>query len=319
VGHRISSFRRVALAALLMLACVPHTSAATTLAAQIECPKQGPHRACLRVSIVPSLDMSCDFRFGGAPYENTFVVTGRLKGARPRQHRLRVDGGSTTPPSLAYLGQSPSGRTIVLTDQGPLEILDKAFNPNLGMEIYLVDKQRWKIKARMIAAAESGPYVTTVDDIGMWDKERQLCISAPIEPRQRLRVIEGGCSARPTEPTDQDGAREIQQRIQKDIRDTARVFARWYARKDSAYFQGAEPSAYVDVPKPNEFAWIGNVEREHVTLKQVRRLLPRAVNEDMGNDTDVASHFGGMGTGIRILRIKGSETLIVSVAHDGGC
>jgi hypothetical protein len=74
-----------------------------------------------------------------------------------------------------------------------------------------------------------------------------------------------------------------------------------------------------DVPRPNEFAWIGNVEREHVTLKQVRRLLPRDVNEGMGSDADVASHFGGMGTGIRILRIKGSETLIVSVARDGGC
>jgi hypothetical protein len=39
----------------------------------------------------------------------------------------------------------------------------------------------------------------------------------------------------------------------------------------------------------------------------------------MGNDTDVASHVGGMGTGIRILRIQESETLSVSAARDGGC
>lgn len=320
----MSPIRRhaLAIAALLALACAPAASATETLTAQIECPRQGPHRACLTASIVPSEDLACEFRFGGGPYEKTFLVTGRLNDTRSKQYRLKIVDYRASPPSLAYLGQSPSGRTIVLTDQGPFEILDKAFNPDLGAEMYLVDSRRWKIKARMIAAIESGPYVTTADDIGMWDNDRQLCISAPIEPRRRLRIIEGGCSARPREPTDLDNAREIQARIQKKIRDTTRIFAEWYASKAPGYAQPPppEPQDWVDTPTPNEFAWIGNVEREFVTLKQVRRLLPRDVNTGMGNDNDVASHFGGMGVGIRVLRIKGSDTLVISVSHDGnGC
>jgi transposase len=322
VGQRATSFGRVfALAAVLTLVGATGHAAADTLTAQLECPAQGPHRACLLVSLVPGAsEARCSYN--ASPYNKTFAISGRLNGAERRQHRLKIERrtSSSNPPSLAYLGQSPSGRTVILTDRGPLEIFNKAFNGSVGGQMYLVDKRRWKIKNRMLAASEAGPFVTTADDIGFWDDGRELCISAPIEPRRRLRPIEGGCKARPREPTVEDRAREIQTRIQSDIRETARAFAGWYASKSTGDITPppAESGDWVDTPTPNEFAWLGNVEREFVTLKQVSRLLPREVNDDMGSDTGVASHFGGSGTGIRVLKIKGSQTLIISVSYDGG-
>ncbi|MCE9523282.1 MAG: hypothetical protein K8S25_12725 [Alphaproteobacteria bacterium] len=318
-----SAFRQIALTLIaLALAGVRQAAAAETLTALNQCPMRGDNRACLIVSVLPaSEDTSCDYYVGPYPPQKFFRVSGSLNEGPVREYRLKIKNPdqSSSPPPQAYLGQSSSGRAIVLTDQGPLEILDKSFAAPAS-EMYVVDKKRWKIETHLLASL-SHPVVTASNDIGIWDDERQLCISAPIEPGRRLRVIEGGCMARPKEPTDQDRALQIRVRAQNGIRDTARAFAEWYASKSPGYAPSPPPEStdWVDAPAPNEFDWLGNVEREYVTLKQVRRLLPRDVNPEMGSDEQVAGHFGGMGTGIRVLRIKGSQTLIVNVSRDGGC
>lgn len=62
----------------------------------------------------------------------------------------------------------------------------------------------------------------------------------------------------------------------------------------------------------------GNAQSEFVKLREVRRLCPTAVNAEMGELDDVASHFGGGGTGIDIYRIQNSQYLLFSISHDGG-
>jgi hypothetical protein len=313
-----------ALVSATLLACadIRPALAAELLNAELECPRHGPHRACLLASVIREYDDdACSWPLETVPLERVHAVTGRLNGMPPQRYRLRVDRSAVSwasPSTLAYLGESPSGHAIVLTDRGPLEIHGRAFRA-ADAEIYLVDKRRWRIMGRIIATG-SHPVVTDANDIGIWDKERGLCISAVMQPRRRLRVIAGGCATRPKEPTELDRARETTERFQNELRGTLRVFAEWYASKRPKYTPPPpETGDWADWPSPGEFDWLGNVEREYVTLRKVRRLLPDAVNFEMGQDDDVASFFGGMGAGIRVLRIKGSNTLIMLVSYDHEC
>lgn len=290
---------------------------ADVLFAATECPETGPHRACVMTAVLPPSEYpGCEAH---APYAGglrTLHVRGKLN-ARPVQtHSLAVDA-SGAPPDLAYLGQSPNGRPLILTSKGALEILDPGWDAPAS-DYYLVDERRWKITTQLLST-NADPIVTTHTDIGVWDEARQLCIASVIEPGRRLRVIEGGCAARPRQLTPAERAEQQREIAKRDFRDGFRAFARLYralATGDRFMPEGPSPIPTNEPPHHR----LGNVEPAETTLSQVRKLLPKEVNNDMGDDDTVATQFGGAGTSIEIVRIKGSKTLLLIAAYDGdGC
>ncbi len=308
--HRLAS---IAVAATALLAPA-HASAAETLIPATACPTQGPHRACIMTDITPPRDV-CSMQ--SEPYSKTYTVNGRLNGGPPRRYRIDLTGAGWRP--AAYLGQSTARRPLTLTNQGVLEILDAKWSPG-SPPTYIVDERSWKINGRFFHASGEHPIVTSANDIGYWDEDRKLCISARLEPGRRLRIIENGCTERPRERTDEDLARERRERAKQDVLDKFRDFAQWY--KATANGDMYIPDSPSGIPSNEPYRhWLGNVEPAPVSLARLRKLLPKEVNDDMGSDDSaISDQFGGGGTGIRIVRIKDSKTMIVTVSYDGdGC
>lgn len=248
------------------------------------------------------------------PYSKTYTVNGRLNGAPKQRYRFELTGAGWR--ATAYLGQTTAGHALILTDKGVLEILDAGWRAT-SPPTYIVDERSWKIVGRFFHASGEDPIVTSAKDIGYWDNDRKLCISALLEPGRHLRVIEGGCAARPREVSDEEQALHRRELAKRDFLDAFRDFAQWY--KAQANDQMFIPQGPSGIPSNEpERHWLGNVEPAPVSLARVRKLLPKVVNDDMSDG--VSDKFGGGGTGIDIVRIKGARTLIVTVSYDGdGC
>lgn len=63
-------------------------------------------------------------------------------------------------------------------------------------------------------------------------------------------------------------------------------------------------------------AQMGNLIPERTTLRQVGRALPGAPNYEMGDIDRVWTRWGGMGVGIDVFRIKGSNVLVIEYSND---
>lgn len=317
----------MALSQTTALAAEPQTIEATT-----RCPLFGPNRACLQVSVIPydpppgSAYDSYDYTpQPDYPDPNFISVRGHLNDGPARRFRLKVkrredEFHSWMPPELAYLGQSPADHTVILTMQGPFEVLTPHFAPSRTIQVFM-DERTWKFLDMQFIQSSSGEIVVTSrDDIGVWDEKRGLCVSGLVPKRERLRMIRNGCRARP-EPAPKLGTPEHGRMIVRDVLDTPRNFFRlanaFYASRVTgiAFDQILELNApYKPAPEPeNRF---GNVEPAPLPLNRVKKLFPNDVNEEMEIDGPVSDHYGGMGTGIDIERIKGTHILILTVTHD---
>lgn len=250
------------------------------------------------------------------PYSKTYTVDGRLNGAPKQRYSFELTGAGWR--ATAYLGQTPGGHALILTDKGVLEILDAEWRAT-SPPTYIVDERSWKIVGRFFNASGEDPIVTSAKDIGLWDKERKLCISALLEPSRRLRVVEDGCAARPREIPEEDRALEHRERAKRDVLDALRDFAQWYKTLATGDMYIPQGPSGIPSNEP-ERHWLGNVEPAPVSLARVRKLLPKVVNDDMSDGVSDKFGGGGGGTGIDIVRIKGARTLIVTVSYDGdGC
>ena len=312
---------------------------ATTLAAEPQiveattrCPLFGPHQACLQVSIIPhdppSGDPYASYDYAPQPsYPDPKLigVRGRLNGGPARRFLLRVTRRDDqihgpTPPELAYLGQSPADHVVILTMQGSLEILTPRFAPSSLGQVFMDERTWTTLDMRFIESSSGEIVVTSRDDIGVWDEKRGLCVSGLVPKRERLRIIANGCRARPGSPPElgtPEHHRMIVRQTLEAPRNLFRLARAYYASRVTgiAFDQILELNTpHKPAPEPeNRF---GNVEPAPLAFDQVKKLFPDDVNEEMEGDGPVSDHYGGMGTGIDIERIKGSHILILTITHD---
>lgn len=162
--------------------------------------------------------------------------------------------------------------------------------------------------------------VSSPDDIGVWDDERGLCVSGLVPKRERLRILRGGCSARPGAPPERTPRENLRMIVleaaqtPRRLRDLAHAF---YASRVTglSVAQVLELNAVLE-PKPMPGNRFGNVEPAPIPLHRVKSLFPEDVNEEMGFHDSASPHYGGMGTGIDVDRIKGTSILIFTVSRD---
>lgn len=297
--------------------------AAPALNAVFKCPVRGPHRACIEVTL---LREGAEGRDGVFPYielpskgPQFMRLWGRIDGGPQTEFMLKLDweqawrpDDGAAFPGIAYLGRSPENNPIILTDRGKFEITTAGIDLALS-DFYLIDARRWKVVTRLFSP-DRGEYIfTSATKIGVWDDARKLCISAPMSEPGLLRITPENCAARPAP------AAKIEPRLPSTPQDGFRSIVQTLIGID---------------PKPNltpseeeqEITWaqeqaargltMGNLVPERTTLRHIRRALPDAPNEEMGDIDRVWTRWGGMGVGIDVFRIKGSNILVVEYSND---
>lgn len=313
----------IAVGIALLTLVTPASAAPPILDALSECPKDGPNRACLLNEVAPLLSPGCEEDCPHYPHPAILDVSGKLNGGIAKRYRLRLTRPegyalpTQAPPEIAYLGYSSDRHPIVLTNEGPLEIRTKGFGVSVLGQTF-IDERTWKKLDMAFIQSNSGHIVvTSPTDIGVWDRVRDICITALVSYRERLRVIEGGCSARPAPPVVvAEAVPPVPLKIQilRKVTYTLRAWATGLTYDQIADINtpGSRPSTPVWQSR-----WdVGNVVPAKLSLARVRKLFPYYVHDDMGTDDVIASHFGGSGSSIHIDRIKDSPILIFITSHD---
>lgn len=313
--------RRILLAlAFANLQALAH--AAPTLNAVFKCPTKGPNRGCIEATLARDGAEGRDgvFPFVELPSEGPqhLRLWGRLAGGDQTEFVLTFDWESAWRPEdrdfpgLAYLGRSPDNNPIVLTDRGPLEITTAGIDLTLS-DLYLVDAHRWRIITRLFTPQRGGYVFTSATRIGIWDEQRSLCISAPLKKPGLLRVAPENCAARPAPVA------EIEPAPPSTPQEGLRLLAKTLI--------GVDPNPSPPLTEDEqEVIWaqeqaargraMGNLIPERTTLRDVQRALPDAPNEEMGDIDRAATRWGGMGVGIDVFRIKGSNVLLIDYTID---
>ena len=198
----------LALSSLQATAPSSFAQAQETLQLQTFCPPSGPI-ACLtaelnwtddgsgRISQTPLEGYDAVTEAG--PIRQSVLLSGRLNDGPSRPFRLsyrREDDGHTplwNIGSAAFLGRSSANRPVVLTNRGPLEILTPAIDVAYGNTFMVADERTWKLKAPFVELAGGGYHAAAPDDIGVWDKRRNVCIEAPTRSPGMLKLRKDGC------------------------------------------------------------------------------------------------------------------------------
>ena len=199
MGHRVSSFQRLALAlaALLTLACTALSaaspaSARDTLLMHSWCPEKAA-ASCLAAKL--AADGIGDVTYTPAPDDQvhdeplleSFVVTGRLNGGAPKQFTLKVSHpADILELSVAFLGRSKANRPVILTDHGALEVTTEGFDVSYGAQTVLVDAVNWRIVAQHLDLA-GGDYVTTAPCGNRSQRSRGSSARRPVPARRVWR------------------------------------------------------------------------------------------------------------------------------------
>lgn len=199
----------IALAALIAPMSLAHAADVEIATLLRECPALGWHRACLPIEFTYTFDGTerihektwvdkAGDRHGGLDY---IVIDAALAdgGGRATFHlKLNdfvrsaiADPGDLGP--FTYIGRSSSGRPIVLTDRGPLEILtpgvDVVSTTNLAV---LRRSDNALLSKRM--GANGMPFVATKSgEVGVWDEARGICIEAPTRQARAFKLITEAC------------------------------------------------------------------------------------------------------------------------------
>lgn len=292
------------------------------------CPMFGPNRACLTTPMIPFRIPAHDDDHDvdeserpDYPDPKLFDIRGRLNGAPPQAFRLQVvrhKGAEVTPfpPSIPYLGQSPAGNIIILTTKGQLEILSRGF----AVETYghdYIDARTWKFLNLKIITAPGDLVVTSPANILIWDNDRGLCISALFQKRERLRLVPGGCRARPGAPP-AFGSPAYRRMLFQEIARFPRELRRQAYARYAAWRTGLKADDILELnwPSPKEEDEDLFSEPYPMPLARLKELYPNEVNDEMEYAGPISDHYGGAGTGISIHRIRGTHILFVSIVHD---
>ena len=170
------------------------------IALRDDCPKSGPERACLLIPLqwIDRASPHAKYRKRRGDDERV-LLRGRLAGGASQIFRLSPFAGYAAGATLgygAYLGRTEANRPIVLTNRGPLEVEAPFIDAQELPGLVAIDETRWRIVARYLDIAKGEYVVNSVQDVAVWDYERNVCIVAPRRQPGLLVVAEGKCKAR---------------------------------------------------------------------------------------------------------------------------
>jgi hypothetical protein len=131
----------------------------------------------------------------------TQIVTlkGRLNGGEASPHSLKFfeklgpypDAGGGFPRPMAYLGRSQENHPIILTNRGPLEILNKEFDLDFSSpKIIIVDEKEKREVARYFS---TGVVDIKERPISVWTSDHGICVSALSNKPGLLKVHSNTC------------------------------------------------------------------------------------------------------------------------------
>lgn len=176
-----------------------------------ECPSKGWHRACLPVAFLFQDDGSGSLRvrtlddnshYPTKVLDHLLVKGSLLEDKGPGSFRLNLSGyrvsdsEAVSPNELgvfAFVGRSPKGRPIVLTDRGPLEIYTASVIFSSEGDLFVVNEKTGKLLKRHVHGVGTAYVVTKAGEIGLWDAQRAICISAPTDRTRNLAIITTAC------------------------------------------------------------------------------------------------------------------------------
>ena len=176
-----------------------------TLIPLIDCPNTGRHQACLRIQFdvldgEPSGLIETVNNVDGT-ITQLVSLKGRLEGRKPSLFRLKLarhdallDAQSKLGP-LAYLGRSKRNHPIVLTSDGPLEIMTSAIDAAYQNGLVVVDEQRQQIVGAYFETFGDQFVVMPTHTISVWDSARGICVSAPRKVAGALTITTSTCKA----------------------------------------------------------------------------------------------------------------------------
>lgn len=120
-----------------------------------------------------------------APNDNlTWIVTttGALGGGQtqPVEVSFWAPSGTDDPflLQIAYLGQSQDGRTIVMSDRGPLTLMDPEFNVGRGPSVYVIDEKEKRLLHAFLTPSNGSFVMRTPDWISIV-RTREPWVHAP--------------------------------------------------------------------------------------------------------------------------------------------
>lgn len=290
-------------------------AAPSALNATLRCPAAGPHSACLPVTLwrdAGGIFPDISFPSTGPQYVSLW---GRLNGGAQAAFKLKVDWERVSQPedkqdpAISYLGRSSDNNPIILTDRGAFEITSAGIDVS-DSDFHLIDARRWRVFDRLLNLNYGEFVFTSAKRIGVWDDTRRLCITAPTRIPGLLRVAPMHCAARPTPipETAQQSPLTPQQAFRQIVTGLIGV--------DPNPPPPGDPDVIVAERQMLRGLELGNLVPERTTLRQVQRALPGAANEEMGWLDDEATRWGGMGVGIDVFRIKGSNVLVIDYSND---
>ena len=165
--------------------------AADTVVALDQCPKRGPHQACLAIPVHWLDDV-----LGGKDGEPGLLVSGRFADAREEKFVLALSRQSPSREApygtVAYLGRSNRNRPVVLTTDGSFELSGGVQRSALPNNIFVVDtRPRWRVTDKYSEISS----IHVAQDGTLWISENGACISAPRNKPGLLTAKGSACSA----------------------------------------------------------------------------------------------------------------------------
>lgn len=308
----------VALLALTTLFAVDAQAAPPTLNAVLRCPKAGPYRACLDVFMFGSVRAVEEYitDYPRESEQRFEVLWGRLNGGPQTRFRVRVYAenwpiASDETPGTAYLGRSADNNPIILTDHGAFEVTTAGVDVDES-DFYLIDAKRWKVIDRLLRSYNGEFVFTSATRIGVWDDKRKLCVVAPTKAPGLLRLAAENCSARPKPIAEEESKPTPPSTPQEGFR----LIVQTLIGADPIPPPPGDPEEIWAEEQARRGAQMGNLVPERTTLRMVKRVLPDAPNAEMGDVDRVWTRWGGMGVGVDVFRIKGSNVLVINYSID---
>jgi len=207
--HPVQLIWIIGAAAIVLAVCPVGTSQCGVTAPSWEsvaglnsCPKTGPHRACLTTGVRwPNWEIAGEAIHRGDEVLVAYVVNvdGRLNGGERRAFRIEFVVPYSSPmgegpgDTVAYLGRSLQNRPVILTAQGPLEILNDKVDVDLTPTVVVIDEKNWRLIAQYAGLGTIPTIRTRRGDVTAWLGEGTACVSAPQRQPGALTLSRAAC------------------------------------------------------------------------------------------------------------------------------
>lgn len=130
--------------------------------------------------------------------------TGRLADGAPAHYVLVLgpremdwdENPDTELGALPFVGRSQRNRPIILTDHGPIEIVDAEIDyASSAPDLTVVREKDMSIVARYFGAADNLFVITKSGEVGVWDEGRHVCVTPPRNVPGPLAIVTHACRA----------------------------------------------------------------------------------------------------------------------------